>query len=153
MAVPVSSNPTSDATELAAFLGLKDWQRYTDLALVDQVASGLPAKTADTVARRIDPTGAFLQATDLVPKATYHRKLKENQALSLEHSQRVFALARVLTETLRQYHDDRGAALSFLRGAHPMLGRRSLLEVACQSSAGAHLALTILTRAEASIAV
>ena len=134
-------------------MGLKNAGRYTDLALVDLVAARLPARTAETIARRIDPAGAFLQATDLVPLATFHRKLKQRQALSREHSERLLSFARVLSEALRQYHGNHRAANEFLRGLHPLLGGRAALDLALASTVGAELDLKLLARAEAAVAV
>ena len=149
----VTGAARSDAASIAAFMGLKNPNRFTDLALVDQIATGLPARAAKIIASRIDPAGDFLQATDLIPRATFHRKLKQREALSAEHSERLLSFARVLAEALRQYRGDQRAAHEFLRGPHPMLGGRSALKLALRSTAGADLVLRLLERAEAGVAV
>ena len=56
----------SEASRIAQFMGLPRWQTVDDLGLVARVHKGFPAATAQTVARRIDPDGRFLKATDII---------------------------------------------------------------------------------------
>jgi putative toxin-antitoxin system antitoxin component (TIGR02293 family) len=146
-------NLHSEAKEMAHFLGLKSWETVDDLALVQKVKKGFPASTIKNIVKKVDPYDRFLKPTDIIPRATYHRHMKHNQALTRNQSERVLALAKVFLEVLRQYHDDTELAAQFLLRKHPLLGGRSPMELAKESTAGADLVLKHLARAEASVAV
>ena len=146
-------SPQSEASRIAQFMGLPRWQRIDDLGLVASVHRGFPAKTATTVARRIDPEGRFLKATDIIPKSTLHRREKDKKPLSQDESEKVLALSRVFAEVLKIYHGDNGRSSVFLERPHAMLGGRSPIALAIQSIAGATLVLTLLARADAGVAV
>ena len=146
-------NGHSEASRLAVFLGLPGGRRMSDLGLVESVARGFPPKTAITLAKRVDPSGRFLQAHHFIPKSTYHRRLKNTQALTKEESARILALAKVFVEVLRHYHDDSKLAAHFLLREHPMLGGRTPMDIAKESTAGADLVLKLLAQAEAGVAV
>ncbi len=141
------------APHIASLLGLRSPDSLTDLDLVDRVRDGFPPRAADRIAKWIDPDGHAISATDLVPKATYHRAVSAGRALSKEHSERLLSLARVCSETLRIYHGDLDGAREFLSGPHPMLGYRSALDLAMESTAGADVVLKLLAQAEAGVAV
>ena len=129
----------SEASRIARFLGLPE--RLSDIQLVERVEQGFPAKTANTIVRRLDPKGRYLQVADIIPKSTYHRRVKAKQALTKDESEKILALARVFVEVLRQYHEDTALAGQFLGRKHPMLGGRAPLAVAKGSTAGADLVL------------
>lgn len=143
----------SEASRLAEFLGLPGARRMSDLALVENVERGFPPKTATVLARRIDPSGRLFQVNDVIPKSTYHRRLKKSQVLTKEESEKILALARVFVEMLRQYHGDGDRAGQFLLREHVMLGGRTPVDVAKESTAGADLVLKLLAQAEAGVAV
>jgi putative toxin-antitoxin system antitoxin component (TIGR02293 family) len=143
----------SEANRMAFFLGLPHWRKFDDLAIVASVKKGFPARTAETVVRRIDPDGRFLHATDIIPKSTYHRRLKANKALTKDESERILALSKVFAEVLRLYHGETTLAAHFLLRPHPLLGARPPIELAKESSAGADLVLKLLVKAEAGVAV
>lgn len=145
--------PKSEASRIAQFMGLREWKKMDDLQLVRKVELGLPVSAARAIAHRIDPAGANLRVYDLIPKATYYRRMEQKKPLSKEQSEKIFALSKVFSETLRQYHDDKESASLFLLRNHPLLGSRSPLDVARESTAGADLVLKLLDKAEASIAV
>lgn len=142
----------SEANIIARFLGLRGWSRMNDVRLVQRVVGGLPVSTALTLVRQIDPRGERLQVEDIVPRASYYRRKSQGKPLSKQQSESLFALSKVFAETLRQYHDDKEAALLFLSRRHPLLGGRAPLDVARESTAGADLVLKLLARAEAGIA-
>ena len=119
--------------------------------IVEKVERGFPTKTVKTILRRIDADGRHFKVTDIIPKATYHRI--KGGTLTRDQSSRVLGLARVLTETMRQYHDDAELARMFLSARHPLLGGRSPFDLAKESPAGAQLVLDLLARAEAGIPV
>ena len=145
--------PQSEAARIAHFMGLREWKTIDDLRLVKRVESGLPVSTARAIARRIDPTGAHLVVYDLIPKATYYRRMEQKKPLTKDQSERIFALTKVFAETLRQYHDDQELTSLFLSRKHPLLGGRSPLDVARDSTAGADLVLKLLDKAESGVAV
>jgi putative toxin-antitoxin system antitoxin component (TIGR02293 family) len=142
----------SEASRMAAFLGLPRADRIDDLELVALIAKGLPTKTTETVVRRIDPREQFLRATDIFPKSTYRRRVKA-RSLSKEESERLFALSKVFALVLQIYDLDTELAAQFLTRAHPLLGGRSPLDLAIESSAGADLVIKLMNRIDAGVAV
>ena len=140
----------SEARRMAWFLGVT---AQTDLDLVKRVKRGFPTKSVDTLARRLDPTGKQLRAIDIIPKSTYHRRVKAKQDLTTEESEKLFALAKVIAETVRLYDDDLERATEFLGRKHTLLDGRSPLDVARESTAGADLVLKVLAQADAGVAV
>lgn len=145
--------PTSEASRIAQFMGLSHWQKMNDLTLVRKVETGLPISAVRKIVRRIDPNELSVSVYDLIPKTTYYRIKDKKKPLSRDQSEKIFALSKVFSETLRQYHDDRESASMFLLRSHPLLGGRSPLDVARESTAGADLVLKLLDQAEAGIAV
>lgn len=142
----------SEASRIARILGLRGWSRMSDIRLVERVSAGLPVSAASALVRHIDPHGERLQVEDIVPRASYYRRKAQGKPLSKQQSESIFALSKVFAETLRQYHDDKESASLFLSRKHPLLGGRSPLDVARESTAGADLVLKLLARAEAGIA-
>jgi len=65
----------------------------------------------------------------------------------------LYALSKVLSEAIRHYHDDKESASLFLSRKHPLLGGRSPLDVARESTAGADLVMDLFARAEAGVAI
>ncbi|MEJ2273300.1 MAG: DUF2384 domain-containing protein [Woeseiaceae bacterium] len=145
--------PKSEASRIARFMGLRKWQDMNDLKLVSKVESGLPVSAVRRIVHRIDPNELSVTVYDVIPKTTYYRIKDKKKPLSREQSEKVFALSKVFSETLRHYHDDQESASMFLMRDHPLLGGRSPLNVARESTAGADLVLKLLDQAEASVAV
>jgi putative toxin-antitoxin system antitoxin component (TIGR02293 family) len=123
-----------------------------DLKLVERVEKGFPSNTASKIVRRVDPSGEFLQVTHIIPKSTYHRRLKKMQPLTKDESEKILALAKVFEQVLKQYHGDSRLAAHFLLREHAMLGGRTPINVAKESTAGADLVLKLLAQAEAGVA-
>jgi len=146
------SIPRSEAGRIAQFMGLPEWAKINDIRLVERVESGLPISTARAIVQNIDPGGHHLHLYDLIPRATYYRRKDKKQALTKDQSEMIFALSKVFSETIRQYHDDKESASLFLSLKHHLLGGRSPLDVARESTAGADLVLKLLAQAEAGIA-
>ncbi|MDH3596582.1 MAG: DUF2384 domain-containing protein [Rhodospirillales bacterium] len=146
------TRPLSEASRIARFMGLRRWAEISDLGLVETVETGLPLSTAERIIRRIDPDGLYLHVHDIIPKATYYRRKEQGKPLTRDQSEKILALSRVFDEILRQYHGDTKTAVMFLVRPHPMLGGRSPLDVARESTAGADLVLKLLARAEAGVA-
>ena len=145
--------PHSEASRIAKFMGLRGWPRIDDVGLVALVETGLPISTAVTIARKLDPKGAYLEVHDLIPKATYYRRKKLKQPLTKDQSEMIYALSKVFSEAIRHYHDDKESASLFLSRKHPLLGGRSPLDVARESTAGADLVMDLFARAEAGVAI
>lgn len=145
--------PLSEASRIARFMGLRGWPKIDDVGLVERVATGLPISTAATIVRKLDPSGAYLHVYDLIPKATYYRRKEQKKPLTKSQSEMIFALSKVFSEVIRHYHNDSELAFLFLSRNHPILGGRSPLDVARESTAGADLVLKLLERAEAGVAV
>jgi putative toxin-antitoxin system antitoxin component (TIGR02293 family) len=140
---------TSEATRTAWFLGLR---ADSDLDLVRRVERGFPTKSADTLARRLDPQGQYLRVTDIIPKSTYHRRIKAKEPFSKEESEKLFSLAKVFAEVARQYDNDMTRVGQFMARKHPLLDGQTPLDVAKRTSAGADLVLKILAQADAGVA-
>lgn len=140
----------SEAARIGRFMGLPQWRKLDDLALVDRVREGFPAETADNVVKHIDPDGRFMKATDIIPRSTLHRR--KARPLTKDESEKVLALSKVFTEVLRIYRNDSDLAARFLCQTHPMLGGRAPIELAKDSIAGADVVLKLLARADASVA-
>jgi putative toxin-antitoxin system antitoxin component (TIGR02293 family) len=148
----VQERALSEASQIAQFMGLPKWAEMDDVRLVKRVETGLPISTAEKIIRRIDPERVYLRVQDIIPKATYYRRKEQGKPLTKDQSEKIFALSRVFHETLRQYHGDTKTAVLFLMRKHPMLGGRSPLDMARESTVGADLVLKILARAEAGVA-
>lgn len=142
----------SEASRLARFMGLSTWRQIDDLALVGQVANGLPTSTVETIVKKIDPHGGFLNIYDVVPRTTFYRRKEAKRPLTKDQSEMVFALSKVFSETIRLYGGSAELAAMFLRRTHPMLGGRSPIDIACESTAGADLVLSLLAKADAGVA-
>ncbi|MEM6734110.1 MAG: antitoxin Xre/MbcA/ParS toxin-binding domain-containing protein [Myxococcota bacterium] len=143
----------SEANRIAQFMGLRGWKSIHEVELVERVARGLPTSTLPTILKRIDPSGVYLEIFDIVPKATFYRQREAQKPLTKNQSEMVFALSKVFSEVLRMYDGNRELAAMFLARRHPMLRGRSPMELAKESTAGADLVLTLLSRAEAGVAV
>jgi len=142
----------SETSQIAQFLGLPKWAEVDDVGLVKRVEKGFPISTAERIVRRIDPGHVHLRVQDVIPKATYYRRKEDGKPLTRDQSEKILALSRVFQETLRQYKGHSRTALLFLMRDHPLLGGRSPLDMAKESTAGADLVLKILARAEAGVA-
>ncbi len=142
----------SDASGIAAILGLPHPARVDDLVLVAHVEKGLPSSAVEALIGGIDPTGDHVAIIDLVPKATYFRRKAKGQPLTREQSERIVGLARVVVELLRLYGQDSARALAFLSAAHPLLKGRAPLDMAKESTFGADIVLKLLGRADAGAA-
>lgn len=146
----MTQSAPSEAGRIARFMGLPQWEKIDDIGLVERVRKGFPARTAAIVVEQIDPEGRFVKATDIIPKSTLHRRKDRN--LTQDESERVWALAKVLTEALRVYHGDMKRAARFLAQEHAMLAGRTPMDMAIASIAGADLVLKLLAKADAGVA-
>jgi putative toxin-antitoxin system antitoxin component (TIGR02293 family) len=139
----------SEATRTAWLLGLR---ADSDLELVKRVERGFPTKSADTLARRLDPRGEYLRITYIIPRSTYHRRIKAKEPFSKEESEKLFSLAKVFAEVARQYRNDMTRVGQFMARKHALLDGQTPLDVAKKTTAGADLVLKILAQADAGVA-
>jgi putative toxin-antitoxin system antitoxin component (TIGR02293 family) len=148
----VSGNGSiSETKRIAQFMGLPSWNKIDDIGLVECVRKGFPARTTSIVVKRIDPDGMFVRDSDIIPKSTLHRR--KDQTLTKDESEKVLALSRVFLEVLRVYDGDVDRTARFLVQAHPILGSRSPIKLALESTAGADLVMKLLAQADAGVAV
>jgi putative toxin-antitoxin system antitoxin component (TIGR02293 family) len=142
----------SEPVQIARFLGLPRAESFNDLKMVEAIRRGVPARSAEVVAKHIDPTGLHVSVHDFVPKSTLHRARQENKSLSKAISEQLWQVARVYVEARRQYGTDRDA-LAFLLRRHPLLEDQAPFSLAKETVAGADLVLRLLAQAEAGVAI
>lgn len=70
-----------------------------------------------------------------------------------DQSEKVHALARVVSETVKLWNDDDAAARRFLNRPHPLLEGRTPFEMANESTAGADLIVKLIGKARAGVAI
>lgn len=141
----------SEPVRIAEFMGLAHAESFGDLEMVEALRQGVPARSAEVVAKHIDPTGAHVSVYDFVPKSTLHRCRQDNKRLSKAVSEQLWQIARVYVEARRHYGTDRDA-LEFLLRRHPLLDDQTPFALAKETIAGADLVLRLLARAEAGVA-
>ena len=142
----------SEPVQIAAFMGLAHADAFSELSMIEALRKGFPVRSAEVVAKQIDPTGALINAYDFVPKSTLHRSKQGNKRLSKDVSEQLWQVARVYVEARRQYGSDRDA-LEFLLRRHPLHDDQTPFELAKETVAGADLVLRVLAQAEAGVAV
>ena len=97
-----------------------------------------------------DPHAKFT----LLSRSTWSRLQKRSrQQLTREMSERVHGVARVVLEARRLWADDESAMVRFLNRPHLLLGGRTPLDVARESTTGADLVVRIIGEARAGVAV
>lgn len=142
-----------DAARLARLLGMSDWHEVDDLALVQRIEAGLPFQSIEKIASAINPddrnaTIALLSGSDYSDL-----KMKSEQRLTKELSQKLYRISRVLDEALRLWNDDEKAVARFLHRPHQLLSRRTPFDLTNQSTAGADLVIKLLGEARAGVAI
>ena len=147
------TEPVSDAAEIARLMGLPSWRQMNSLALVNQIEQGLPLQVVERISRAMAPDDPRARFT-LLSRSTWSRlQRRQRQHLTREMSDRVHSVARVLLEARRLWTDDEAAMVRFLNRPHLLLGGRTPLDVARESTAGADLVVRIIGEARAGVAV
>ena len=147
------TEPLSDAAQIARIMGLTSWRKMNSLSLVDQIEQGLPLQAVECVAQVMAPDDPHAKFT-LLSRSTWSRLQKRpRRHLTREASERVHGIARVLLEARRLWADDESAMVRFLNRPHLLLGGRTPLDVARESTAGADLVVRIICEARAGVAV
>ena len=149
--MPNDHTTASEPVQIALFMGLAHADAFSDLKMVEALRQGVPSRSAEIVARHIDPTGAHVSVYDFVPKSTLHRSKHGNKRLSKSVSEQLWQVARVYVEARRHYGSDRDA-LEFLLRRHPLLDDQTPFALAKETVAGADLVLRLLAQAEAGVA-
>lgn len=148
-----TTEPFSEAAEIARLMGLPSWRKMSSLSLVNQIEQGLPLQAVDRVARVMAPDDPHAKFT-LLSRSTWSRLQKRSrQQLTREMSERVHGVARVVLEARRLWADDEAAMVRFLNRPHLLLGGRTPLDVARESTTGAALVVRIIGEARAGVAV
>ena len=148
-----TTEPLGDAAEIARLMGLRSWRKMNSLSLVDQIAQGLPLQAAERVAQIMAPDDPGAKFT-LLSRSTWSRLQKRpRQLLTRDASERIHGVARVLLEARRLWAGDESAMVRFLNRPHLLMGGRTPLDVARESTAGADLVVRIIGEARAGVAV
>ncbi len=148
-----TTEPLGDAAEIARLMGLPSWRAMSSLSLIDQIERGLPLQAAERVAQVMAPGDPRAKFT-LLSRSTWSRLQKRSrQHLTREVSERVHGIARVLLEARRLWADDESAMVRFINRPHLLLGGRTPLDVARESTTGADLIVRIIGEARAGVAV
>ena len=147
------TEPVSDAAEIARLMGLPSWRKTNSLSLVNQIERGLPLQAVERISQAMAPDDPRAKFT-LLSRSTWSRLQKRSrQHLTREMSERVHGVARVLLEARRLWAGDESAMVRFLNRPHLLLGGRTPLDVARESTAGADLVVRIIGEARAGVAV
>ena len=142
----------SPSVAIARVMGLHAPETLSDLDLVERVEKGLSLASVERVADHLDPVDKTLKYK-IIPRSSYARLKAGNKRLSRDQSEKVFAMAKVVTEALRLWKGDDAAAKRFLVRPHPLLNGRTPLDIAQQSTAGAELVVDLIGRARAGVAI
>lgn len=148
-----TSEPVGDAAEIARLMGLPSWRQMNSLSLVNRIEQGLPLQVVERISRAMAPDDPRAKFT-LLSRSTWSRlQRRPRQHLTREMSDRVHGVARVLLEARRLWAGDEPAMVRFLNRPHLLLGGRTPLDVARESTAGADLVVRIIGEARAGVAV
>lgn len=142
--------PSGEPGRLASLLTLDERAGVDEVALAREVGEGLPTRSAMAL---IELLGRRRVVGPIIPEATLRRHVKSRKPLPREHSERLYAVGRVVDAAARAWHGDRTRTLAFLDRPHPLLAGRSPLEMAGSSVAGADAVLALIRRAEAGTAL
>lgn len=141
-----------EPVQIAAMLGLRNPATFTPIKLASAVAAGIPAEAARRAVHRLDPTGAYVDIHQIVPKSTLARRVAGKGRLDKDETSAIVRLLQVLLAAERLY-GDRAEALDFLARPHALLEMKSPLDVAISTSVGADVVLDLIASAEAGTAV
>lgn len=89
---------TEALRDVAVLLGLKREKLSTPLDFVSIIRRGLPARAVESVAKELELTPAATVKSLGLAERTYARRIEKQQRLSLDESERVVRLARVLAQ-------------------------------------------------------
>lgn len=136
------------ASGVARVLDLKPTASFDEVALARRVEKGFPVRSADALAKVV-----AAHPSDLVSEATLRRARRARKALSREHSERLYDVARVFVAALGLYDGDPAKAGRFLNAPHMLLDGETPMALARANSAGADAVVGLIARARAGVAV
>ena len=142
--------PATEPRRLARLLNLDEREHLDEVSFARRVAAGIADECRGGPWRA--PRRKRIEGR-VVSEATVHRHRKSGKALSRSHSERVYALVRVLDAEAGAFHGDVARIDDFLNRPHPLLDGEAPLEMAISSSAGADAVLNLVRRAQAGVAV
>lgn len=143
---------TSGEPGIGALLGFKSPEDIGDFDLVKRVEAGISPAAVGRVARRILPDDATLMHR-IVPKTTLERRRRTKTPLTKDESETVVSLARVAMAAEKVFQGDSSKAQRFLTRPHPLLDRRTPIDVAIGSTLGAELVIEMLESSAAGVAI
>jgi len=138
----------TSAERMARLLNIQSAAHMNEAGLAQQIAQGLPPDAVKPIARMI---GRHRVIGPIVSEATYRRVRRAGRRLSADHSNRLYALGRVIDRLAQLNHGDRARMEAFLFRPHPMLNGATPYEMASTGAAGADAVLDVLARAEAGV--
>jgi putative toxin-antitoxin system antitoxin component (TIGR02293 family) len=141
-----SAMPQNDS--VAHILGIRQTRRpITTLEMIDRIQDGLPVAALYRVSEVVAPGDANFKF-QIVSRATLARRRNRPSArLTADESDRLARLAKVWSCATRVWRGDEGAR-AFLFRPHPLLARRTPIELALTTDLGARLVEDILGRLE-----
>ena len=142
--------PASESARVARLLAIEGVDVLSDVQLARCISGGLFPRSAVALSEVL---GRNRVVGPVVPEATLRRVRKAGKPLSKELSERLYEVGRVVDALGRVYHGDGDAIDSFLNRPHPLLEGETPFDMARSSSAGADAVLSLIRRAEASMAV
>lgn len=132
-------------TLIGDLLGGKDVFAGTianDFELAHAVRIGFPAIVVSKAIKSLELTREELES--IIPRRTLDRRLKKEQRLTLEESDRLARVVRIAALAIDVF-DDRQKALAWMRRPNRALGGTSPIEISI-TNPGARLAENILGR-------
>ena len=133
--------PTSShRQQIGQWLGIRPPQ--TEQQLLDLIEHQLPASSI----KRLLALGVTRQEVDalVIPLRTLQHRRSRREKLTVEESDRVLRMMRVLAQTEGVY-ESRERALAWLRRPHPRLGERTPLEL-LKTDAGSRIVEELLVQ-------
>lgn len=127
-------------------LGFQHSSGASLLAMSELIERGFPVEALSRLRRAIAPDDSGFE-TRIVPAGTLKRRRQRRMPLKPAESERVHRVARAWAATIDVYHDE-DLAREFLTRPHPMLGRRTPLDVALQNNPGLEAVEGLLGRAK-----
>ena len=140
----------NEPARLARLLSLRVNDDFDDVALARRVTEGLPVQAVTLL---VEIFGKPQIIGPVVPEPTLRRMRKAHKPLPKKHSERLYALSRVVDAASRAFHGKVDAMKAFLIRPHPLLGGQTPLDLTRSSSAGADAVLNLLRRAGAGVAL
>ncbi len=142
--------PASAPRRIARLLEIEGADIQSEVQLAQCIGAGL---LPGAVTALTEVLGRNRVVGPVISEATFRRALKGNKRLSRKMSERLYEVGRVVDAVGRAYHGDREAIDTFLNRPHPLLDGQTPFDMARSNAAGADAVLTLLRRAEASIAL